>query len=125
MGTHPGKKRGMAWITLGVGIALGTVGVVSALSAEASEKDLNDLFDIRVQGRPVEFTAETQQRYDDLVAQGKRYQKVSWVAFGAAGVAFATATLLFITSRGHDESPPPVTVDVTGDGATVGGSFRF
>jgi Skp family chaperone for outer membrane proteins len=97
------------------------------LEAEFSkrEKDLNDLFDIRVMGRPVEFTAETQRRYDDLVSQGKRYQKVSWVAFGAAGVAFATATLLFVTSRDHAESPPPVSLDVTGDGATVGTGFRF
>lgn len=125
MGGHPGKRRGMAWITLGVGIALGTVGVVSALSAEASERDLKDLFDIRVMGRPVEFTAANQERYDDLVAQGKRYQKVSWVAFGAAGVAFATATVLFLTSHGHDESPPPVSIEVTGTGATVGGGFRF
>jgi tetratricopeptide (TPR) repeat protein len=124
-GTHPGKRRGMAWITLGVGIALGTVGVVSALSAEASEKDLKDLFDVRVMGRPVEFTAANQERYDDLVAQGKRYQKVSWVAFGAAGVAFATATVLFLTSHDRAESPPPVSIDVTGDGATVGAGFRF
>jgi len=124
-GSHPGKRRGLAWITLGVGIAFGTVGVVSALSAEASEKDLNDLFDIRVTGRPVEFTAETQQRYDDLIAQGKRYQKVSWVAFGAAGVAFATATVLFLTSHNGAESPPPVSIVVTGDGATVGGGFTF
>jgi hypothetical protein len=125
-GSKPGKRRGLAWISLGVGIALGTVGVVAAMSAEAAEKDLKDLTDIRVQGRPPEFTADNQDRYDDLIAQGERYETLSWVAFGAAGAAFATATVLFLTSRGDSSSEkPPVAIQVTGDGAAITGTFGF
>ena len=100
--------------------------VVDALSAEAAEKDLRDLTDIRVMGRPPEFTADNQVRYDDLVKQGERYETLSWVAFGAAGAAFATATVLFLTSR-SDDSPeqPPVSIQVTGNGAAITGTFGF
>jgi hypothetical protein len=124
-GSRPSKLRGAAYIVLGVGLALGTVGVVSAMSAEAAEKDLDDLYSIRVMGIPPEFSPDEQERYDDLVEQGERYETLSWVAFGAAGAAFAGATALFLLSRGDDEAPPPVSLKVTGKDALVTGGFAF
>jgi tetratricopeptide (TPR) repeat protein len=124
-GSRPSKLRGAAYIVLGVGLALGTVGVVSAMSAEAAEKDLEDLYSIRVMGIPPEFSPDEQERYDDLVDQGERYQTLSWVAFGAAGAAFVGATALFLLSRSDDEAPPPVSLQVTGKDALVTGGFSF
>jgi tetratricopeptide (TPR) repeat protein len=121
----PSKRRGAAWIVLGVGIALGTVGAVAAMSAEAAEKDLQDLYDIRIAGRPPEWSPALQQRYDDLVSQGDRYQKLSWIAFGAAGAAVVGAAVLFVVSAGGDHEQPPVAVHVTTGGAQVFGGWSF
>jgi tetratricopeptide (TPR) repeat protein len=120
---RPSKRRGVAWIVLGVGVAFGTLGAVSAISAEAAEKDLADLYETRVQGIPPEFSPDVQARYDDVIQQGERYQTLSWVAFGAAGVAFAGATFLFLTSS--ENETPPVSVQVTGSGASVSGAWSF
>jgi hypothetical protein len=95
-------------------------------ASEASEKDIQDLYDIRVGGRPAEWTPDLQQRYDDLIDQGDRYEKLSWVAFGVAGAAIAGAVVLFVVSSGDSGSEqPPVSLSVTGSGATISGGWSF
>jgi tetratricopeptide (TPR) repeat protein len=119
-GSKPSRTRGVAWITLGVGIAFGTLGTVSMLSAEAAEKDLQDLYSL-----PIAYTDETRALEQKLIDQGERYELLSWIAFGAAGATFLTATVLFVASADDDQEPPPVSVQVGHGGATIVGAWQF
>ena len=118
-GSKPSRTRGVAWITLGVGIAFGTLGTVSALSAEAAEKDLADLYALPV---PYAQSRETEQK---ILDQGKRYETLAWVGFAAAGASFIAATVLFVASADDDTEAPPVSVHVGDGGASVVGSWSF
>ena len=113
-----GGGKATAWISLGVGVALATVGGVMALSAEAAEKDLQDLYDFRAGGQPPAFDGATRERYDELVKQGDRYQLYSWIAFGAAGAAAVTAAVLFALPSDERAAPTSATrlVPAIGDG---------
>jgi tetratricopeptide (TPR) repeat protein len=120
VGSRPSRTRGVAWITLGVGIAFGTLGTVSALSAEAAEKDLADLYGSQVPY--IEATRATEQK---IIDQGKRYETLAWVGFAAAGASFVAATILFVASADDGEEAPPVSVHVGDGGASVVGSWTF
>ncbi|MGE0404556.1 MAG: hypothetical protein AB7T06_48045, partial [Kofleriaceae bacterium] len=64
--------------------------------------------------------------YDDMVAEGERYARLSWISFGLAGVTAGAAAFLFW--RGHDQAKtdkPAVTPTVTKDGAGVRAVFSF
>ena len=117
----PPTREKIAWLMGGGAIALVTLGGVLAYAASSSENDVRDLY-AGFAGQPPMFDAQTRKRYDDLVDQGRRYQHLSWAAFGLAGAAAVGVAVLFTVGR-HDEPAPSPAPTVTPLGAGV--SVRF
>jgi hypothetical protein len=88
-------KRSAAWISTGVTIGMVAVATVLYMSAEGSEEDLQALIDFRDDGQPISYE-EVQVQYDDLVAEGERFDRLSTIAFAAAGVSAAAAITFFV-----------------------------
>src|SRR5690606_28131009 len=92
------------------------------------EEDVDNLLNYRdLMGRPVEFDAATQKRYDDLVDEGQRFGRLSKIGFGLAGVAAASAIVFFIFDSGDSEDSegmsalaPMITPSQTGTPSLVG-----
>lgn len=99
--SHAGK---VAWLLTGSAIALVSLGGVLAYAADSSENDVRDLY-VGLGGQPTTFDAETRARYRDLVDEGRRYERLSWTAFGVAGAAAIGAAVLFVVGRRSDEAP--------------------
>ena len=99
----PGRHQG-PWLMVGGSIALITIGAVLAYSANAAENDISDLY-VGLEGTPPAFDARTKKRYDDLIAEGKRYQNLSRASFGlAAGLGIGAAVWFYLTrDKSHDE----------------------
>jgi hypothetical protein len=93
---------------------------VLAYSAQAAESDVEDLY-VGLGGEPPVFNPSTQQRFDDVVAEGKRYRNLSWVSFGAAAVLGGIAAWRFTIK----ETPVQVTPTATTSGAGVTAGWKF
>jgi hypothetical protein len=121
----PPTREKVAWLMGGGAIALVTLGGVLAYAASSSENDVRDLY-AGFAGQPPMFDAQTRKRYDDLIDQGRRYQHLSWAAFGLAGAAAVGVAVLFTVGRGDEPAPPraPAVTPLVGPrGAGV--SVRF
>jgi hypothetical protein len=95
--TEPSWQRTAAWTSTGLALAFATAGAVLGLSAKSREEDVDNLLNYRdPNGEPVEFDESTQRRYEDLIDEGERLDKLSMVAFGVAGAATASAVIFFI-----------------------------
>ncbi|HEY4179379.1 MAG TPA: hypothetical protein VGM90_21190 [Kofleriaceae bacterium] len=99
-----------AWILIGTGTALLTVGAIAAYSANASEQDIKDLCAgcgtglEDPMGTIPEFNAKNKAEYQALLDQGHRYEHLSWVSFGlGAGCGIAAAVLLYTAHHEDDE----------------------
>jgi hypothetical protein len=125
----PSLRRTAAWLSVGAGIAFVTVGAVLALSAEATEDDIADLYITRPGGEPLSFDRATQDRYDTLVDRGDRYQLMSWASFGAAAAVAGAATYLFLTSSATEQEARAQALALrpllSREGAGVAASFGF
>jgi hypothetical protein len=118
----PSNSHKVAWIMTGGAVALATLGGVLAYASSSSENDVRDLY-VGLGGQPATFDAQTKQRYDDLVDQGRRYQHLSWASFGLAGAAAAGAAVLFAIggrpeAPGHARVTPTVTTHSAGVAVT-------
>lgn len=118
-----GRHQG-PWLLVGGSIAMLTVGVVLAYSADASENDLEDLY-VGLEGNPPVFDARTKKRYDDLVAEGERYEKLSWISFGAAAALAGGAAIWFFLDRDDNENKPVIAPTVRENGAGVSATLRW
>jgi hypothetical protein len=121
----PPTREKIAWLVGGSAIALATLGGVLAYAASSSENDVRDLY-AGFAGQTPPFDGTTRKRYDDLVDEGRRYQHLSWAAFGLAGAAAVGVAVLFTVGRGDEPAPPrapAVTPIVGAHGAGV--SVRF
>jgi hypothetical protein len=119
----PSNRHKVAWILTGGAVALATLGGVLAYAASSSENDVRDLY-VGFAGQPATFTAETRKRYDDLVAQGRRFQHLSWGSFGLAGAAAVGAAVLFVVGgRGETAQRARITPIVAPSGAGVAVGF--
>ena len=94
----PNTRHKIAWVLTGGGVALLALGGVLAYATNAAENDVLDLY-VGLGGRPGTFDPQTQRRYDDVLSEGRRYERLSWTAFGLAGVAAAGAITLFVLGR--------------------------
>lgn len=113
------------WLLVGGSIAMLTIGAVLAYSAEAAENDVEDLY-VGLQGMPPVFDARTRQRYDDLIAEGERYERLSWASFALAGALAVGAGVWFYRSRDDGaESQPVIAPTVGKDGAGVSAAIRW
>jgi hypothetical protein len=119
----PSNSHKVAWILGGGTIALIALGGVLAYASSSSENDVRDLY-VGFAGQPATFDAQTQSRYNDLVDEGRRYQHLSWAAFGLAGAAAVGAAVLFVVG-GRDEPAQHARVLplVTATGAGVAVTF--
>ncbi|HEX5057883.1 MAG TPA: hypothetical protein VFV99_00930 [Kofleriaceae bacterium] len=115
----PSKNKDRAWLFVGGSLAFATAGAVLAYSTASSEQDVKDLY-VSNNGKPPEFDAETKERYDDLIAEGKRYQVLAWTSFGIAAGCAIGATIYFLRARNEDITVAPVvTPKETGVSATL------
>ncbi|MGE0548069.1 MAG: hypothetical protein AB7O24_06690 [Kofleriaceae bacterium] len=115
-----GRNR-VAWLLVSGSLAFATIGAVLAYSANSSEKDIQDLY-VGFGGYPPVWSERTKQTYDELVDEGRRYERLSWISFGLAGATAITAGILFWRNRDEVE-PARVAPIVTPRGAGV--SVRF
>jgi hypothetical protein len=119
----PPNREKVAWLLGGSAIAFATLGGVLAYAASSSENDVRDLY-AGLAGQTPTFDGATRKRYDDLVAQGERYQHLSWAAFGLAGAAAIGVTVLFLVGRDDEPAHPPPVTPVVGP-RSAGVSVRF
>ncbi len=111
-----------AWILVASSIALVTVGGVLAYAANSAESDVDDLY-VGFGGQPPTFDARTKKQYEDLIDEGNRYEKLSWVSFGLAGASAIGAAILFY--RHADEATVQVTPAVTSTSGSVRATIRW
>lgn len=119
------RHRG-AWLFVTGSVALITIGAVLAYSADSAENDINDLY-VGLSGNPPVFDRETKALYDEMVAEGERYEKLSWAALGLAGVTGGIAAILFYREhrRTKDAKSVTVTPTATANGAGVRAVITF
>jgi tetratricopeptide (TPR) repeat protein len=108
------------WLMVGGAIAGVTLGAVLAYSAEAVESDVEDLY-VGAGGLPPDFDADTAQQLSDLRDEGRRYEVLSWVSFGVGLGLAGGAAVWYLLAK--DETPPPVLVAPTANGAAA--TIRF
>jgi hypothetical protein len=118
----PGTYHKAAWLLTGGATALAALGGVLAYATNSSENDVRDLY-VGFAGQPATFDGQIRQRYDELVADGRRYQRLSWAAFGLAGGAAAGAAVLFVLGNREPAASVRVAPVVTRGGAGV--AVRF
>ncbi len=119
--TMSNRDRG-AWLLVASSIGFVTIGSVLAYSANSAESDISDLYQ-GFTGTPASFDDKTRATYDDLVAEGRRYERLSWVSFGLAGASALGAIILFKT--GDREQPVTMTPTVTPSSAGVRATLRW
>ncbi len=100
-----GRHRG-PWLLVGGSLALVTVGAVFAYSANAAERDVEDLY-VGLNGTPPPYNATTRKLHDDAIAEGRRYQTLSIVSFSLAGAMAAGAAVWFALDRGEQLTVAP------------------
>ena len=119
---HVGAGNRGAWILVASSIALVTVGGVLAYAASSAESDVDDLY-VGFGGQPPAFDARTQKKYEELISEGNRYEKLSWVTFGLAGASAIGAAILFYRHAG--ESKVSVAPAVTPTSGSVSATIRW
>lgn len=118
----PDNRGKVAWILTGGSIAMVTLAGVLAYASSSSENDVRDLY-VGFAGQPATFDPQTQRKYNDLVDQGRRYQHLSWAAFGLAGATAVGAAVLFVLGGQHESAHARVTPVVAPDRAGVAVAF--
>jgi hypothetical protein len=123
----PSGRRTFAWISVATSLAAGTVGAVLLLSANSTEKDIEDLYTTTGGMRPPAYDMAAKTRYDQLVDDGNRFNTLAEVSFGVCGAAAITAIVLFATDHGEkrDEHALRVIPTVTPNAAGFTAAFRF
>lgn len=116
--TMPSRNKDAAWLFVGGSLAFITAGAVLAYSVSSAEQDVKDLY-VSNNGRPPEFDIETRERYDDLVAEGRRYEVLAWTSFTLAAGCALGATMFFLRARNDITVAPVVTPKETGVSATL------
>lgn len=119
----PARNQG-PWILVGGSIAMLTIGVVLAYSANASENDISDLY-VGLEGNPPVFDNRTKQRYDDLIAEGERYEKLSWASFALAAGLAGGAAVWFYLGRDKATKETVVAPTVQPGGGGVSATVRW
>jgi tetratricopeptide (TPR) repeat protein len=113
------KNKNAAWLLVGGALTFVTVGAVLAYSAESSEQDIRDLY-VGFAGVPPMFDDDTRAEYDELIAQGERYERLSWASFGLAAGCAIGATIFFVrASKERVAVTPIVSPKEAGMAATV------
>jgi outer membrane biosynthesis protein TonB len=115
-------NKDAAWLFVGGALTFLTAGAVLAYSTSSSEQDLRDLY-TTTSGRSPVFDAETQQRYDDLTDEGRRYEVLAWTSFGLAAGCAAGAAIFFVRASHESNVSVTPTASPTSAGLNVRLSF--
>lgn len=116
------NQERVAWLLVASSIGFVTIGSVLAYSANSAESDVTDLYQ-GFTGTPAAFDDNTRETYDDLVAEGRRYERLSWMSFGFAGATALAAIVLFkVRDR---ERPVTVTPTASPTGGSVHATLRW
>lgn len=121
-------QRTAAWTSVGLSLAFVTAGGVLGLSATSRQEDVENLTEFRdPQGDPARFQGTTRERYEDLVEEGEDLEKLSIIAFSAAGATAALAIVFFIVDATSDGRADEVTVTPTAgpEGLGLAAGWRF
>ncbi len=119
--TMSGRDRG-AWLLVASSVGFVTSGAVLGYSANSAESDITDLYQ-GFTGNPSSFDDKTRATYDDLVAEGERYETMSWISFGLAGATAIGAIIMFKT--GDRERPVTVTPTASPSSGGVRATLRW
>jgi tetratricopeptide (TPR) repeat protein len=112
------RNKDGAWLFVGGALTFLTAGAVLAYSIGSSEQDLRDLY-TSTTGRTPVFDDKTRERYDALIAEGKRFEVLAWTSFGlAAGCAIGAAIYFRRAAREGSVTVTPV-VTPTSAGVSV------
>ncbi len=121
----PSTPHQIAWLLGGSTIALVTLGGVLAYATKSAENDVRDLY-AGFAGRTPSYDAATQKRYRELVDEGRRYERLSWTAFGLAGATAIGAALLFVIGgSGGDADAAPARVAPVVTARSAGVTIEF
>ena len=111
----PSGNTNAAWLLVGGALTFATIGGVFAYSTSSAEQDIKDLY-VGFEGIPPRYDATIAAQYQDLVDEGKRYERLAWGSFGlAAGCAIGAGILFWRASR----EEPAVMPVVSSSGAGV------
>jgi hypothetical protein len=114
-----------AWLLVGGSLTFATLGAVLAYSAEAAESDIDDLY-VGLDGQPPVFDDKTAKRYQELLDEGNRYEKLSWVSFGLAGAFAIGAGVKFaLDHRKGESSAVTIVPTATPHSAGITATLRF
>jgi hypothetical protein len=121
-----GHRHGndLPWLMVGGALAFVTAGAVLAYSANSSEQDIRDLY-VGLDNMSPVFDTKTQQRYQELLDEGHRYQYLSWGAFGIAAGFSVAATILFVHDHNVEQQRLIVTPTASSTTAGVSATLRF
>jgi hypothetical protein len=111
-------NKDAAWLFVGGALTFLTAGIVLAYSTSSVEQDQRDLL-MTPSGDPADFDFETQQRYDELDEEGRRYEILSWTSFGLATAFAAGAAIFFVRASNEDDVTVTPTVSPSGAGVTL------
>lgn len=121
-------QRNAGWLSVGIAVTFTTAGAVLAMSASSREEDIDNLIRFRYpSGEPAQYTGTTRDRYEELVDEGEELATYARIAFGAAGVAAAAATVFFImdVKTSPDEARTAIAPMASPDSLGVSASLRF
>ena len=124
---QPSWQRTAAWISVGVAVSFGVTGTVLGLAARSRQDDINSDIGFRDPNNlPARFQGTAAGRYDDLVTQGEKLELATFITFGLAAGAVATAVVFFVIDPGPDgESGLTLAPAVGPDSAGVAAGWRF
>jgi hypothetical protein len=116
--------RDLPWLMIGGALAFVTAGAVLAYSASSSEQDIRDLY-VGLDNMSPVYDMKTQQRYQELLDEGHRYQYLSLGAFGIAAGFTVAATLLFVHDHNVEQQRLLLTPTASANSAGVSATLRF
>lgn len=115
--TMTGRDRG-AWLLVATSVALVTIGSVLAYASNSAESDITDLY-VGFTGMPARYDDDTRETYEDLIAEGRRYERLSWLSFGLAGATAIGAIVLLKTGRAEGTVQVAPTASPTAGGVSA------
>jgi len=127
--TETSTARKTAWVSLGLAAALAATGAAFAVSAHTREGEVERLIGFTDQNQqPIRFEGEVATRYNDKVDEGKNFDSMAKIAFGAAGAAAVVSLAFFIiddSSKGSSGATASIAPTITRDGAGVSAGWEF
>ena len=126
---HPSKTKMVAWVGVGVTLAVLTTGAIFGLAAQERADEISrQQIGTMPNGQPVAYTAELEQRLKDLKSEGQTFNTVGIALMSAsAATAVASAILFIVDARAPKADAPHVRLlpSLSPQGAGLAASLEF